>query len=148
MFEVRCHEKDGPVWRKVVPMVRAIDTIMATVDRLQRVPNFLPADNQYTIFLDERNLFFEVADVGLIAVMPWSEQVLHCHITFWDKRLRGREELCRTLAQFITYTTQKPLITGVPETNDVVLAFARRAGFEESSRNNGVVILHFTNYRE
>lgn len=148
MLEVRCHEKHGPVWRKIRPMVRTIEHILETVDRLKKTVNFLPADNEYTVFIDERNLFFEVDNVGLVAVIPWSEAVLHCHITFWDKRLRGREELCRSLAEFVTYTTQKPLITGIPETSELILAFAHRAGFEESSRSNGVVILLFTNYRE
>lgn len=148
MFEVRCYEKGGPVWRSVTILERSIESMMSLVDKLQTVPSFLPAENPYSVFLDERNTFFLVSDVGMLAVLPYSEQVLHCHITFWDKRLRGREDLCRSVAQFVSGISKKLLITAVPEQNRTVLAFAKRVGFEEGSRNNGVVILHFTNYRE
>lgn len=148
MLEVRCEEKGGPVWRSVRPMDLSIQNILSVVEKLEGVTNFLPATNAYSIFLDERNTFFEVDQIGLIAVFPYSERVLHTHITFWDKRLRGREELCRDVARVIVGLTKKILITAIPEENAVILAFAKRLGFEEGSRNNGVVILHFTNYRE
>lgn len=147
MFEVLCKEKKEVIWRQVSIMPRTISRIMEVVDLMRQVSNFLPGDNPYSVFTDENSTFFQVDNVGLIAVIP-IEDMLHCHITFWDRRLRGRERLCRSLAEFVVGTTKKLLYTAIPEGNRVVLEFARRVGFKEGYRSNGVVFLVFTNYTE
>lgn len=121
---------------------------METVDLMQLVPNFLSEiENPYQIFLDPANTFFQIDDVGVVAIMPLAEH-LHCHITFWDGRLRGREGLCKKLAMFITGLTKKELITAVPKDRRVLLAFAKRAGFTDTFHNEESVFLRFTNYTE
>jgi hypothetical protein len=150
MFEVLCLEKGGAIWRAVGLMNRSIMNVLEINDKLQALgpANFMSKHvNPFSILLDPENLFFTVDNVGLIAVMPLNERALHCHIAFWDKRLRGREALCRNLAQFVVAITRKHLVTAIPEGNRVVLAFARRAGFEVAHEANGVVTLYFnTNY--
>jgi hypothetical protein len=104
--------------------------------------------NPFAVLFDPFSTFFLVDNVGIIAVMPLegNDRVLHVHIAFWDKRLRGREELVRNVCQFVVAISQKILITAIPATNRVVLAFARRVGFEVSLEANDIVTLHFTNY--
>jgi hypothetical protein len=148
MFEVLCLEKGGAIWRRISFLPLSPAKIMETVDLMQLVPNFLTGiDNPYAIFLDPENTFFQIDDVGLITVMPIAEH-LHCHITFWDGRLRGREGLCRKLSTFVTGVTKKELITAVPKDRRVLLAFGRRAGFTETFHNEESVFLRFTNYTE
>lgn len=147
MFEVLCIEKKETIWRQISFLPLTPAKILETVDLMQLVPNFLPKDNPYSIFLDPENTFFKIDDVGLITVMPIAEH-LHCHITFWDGRLRGRENLCRKLALFVTGLTKKELITAVPKDRKVLLAFGKRAGFTETFHNEDSVFLRFTNYTE
>lgn len=148
MFEVLCVEKKATVWRHIYFMPLTPAKIMEVVDLMQLVPNFLSEiENPYQIFLDPENTFLLIDDVGLVAIMPLAEH-LHCHITFWDSRLRGREGLCRKLAMFVTGLTKKELITAVPKDRRVLLAFAKRAGFTETFHNEESVFLRFTNYTE
>jgi hypothetical protein len=149
MFEVLCQEKGGAIWRTISLMSRSVPHLIEVNDKLNGLgeANFMSKKvNPFALMVDPANLFFEVDNVGLITVMPLGDQALHCHIAFWDKRLRGRERLCRNLAEFVTAVTRKFLVTAIPENNRVVLAFARRAGFEVGQHNNGVVTLYFTNY--
>jgi hypothetical protein len=146
MFEILCKEKAGPIWRAVRPMNLSVANILDVAQKLAKVPNFLSAQNPLHVFVDPENTIYEIDDVGIIAILPLDRATLHAHMTFWDGRLRGRENVCRYLATFITGLTKKQLITGVPEENKIVLAFVLRAGFEEVQRVNGVVILNFTNY--
>jgi hypothetical protein len=150
VFEVLCEEKSGYIWRTVSFLSRSIQSTMDMAERLSAMgaDSFTFGRNAHVVLLDPANLFFQVDNVGLIAVMPWDTRALHCHIAFWDKRLRGRERLCRNLAEFVVGVTRKHLVTAIPEDRRVVIAFAKRAGFEISHRRNGVVVLNFTNYRE
>lgn len=120
------------------------------VEKLEAVPNFLPKTNPYTALLDPRNLFFEVDNVGLIAAlsMPDFPKLFHVHITFWDGRLRGREELCRTVGTWITLLTDRMLFTQIPIDRKALLAFALRVGFVPSADTGSVRTLVFPNYTE
>lgn len=110
--------------------------------------NFLPKDNPYTFLLNPQNKFFQVDDVGLLAVIPsfeWPE-LLHVHITFWDGRLRGREGLCKSLAAMVSQLTGKFLFTQIPEDRQALLAFAYRVGFQPQANIGPSKTLLFTNY--
>jgi hypothetical protein len=122
--------------------------IWETVARCQRVTNFLPKENPVAPFVVRENLFFEVDDVGLIAIVPVDEALAHAHITFWDGRLRGREELCTAVADWVHYVSQRLLFTVIPETHEKVLAFCKRVGFHERARTEGIVTLVYPNYPE
>lgn len=129
-------------------MDRSVEHILDIIEKLKTIPNFLPPGNEFQPFIQPGNIFLEVDDVGLIAIIPTEHRLYHCHISFWDKRLRGREELCRTVAEWIVELTGMILATGIPETSSSVLAFAKRVGFVERSRQHGVVVLTFPNYPE
>lgn len=146
-FEFLCKEKDGEVRRQVRLMDMSVPAILDTIEKMSKVRNFLPKENPVAPFIQSGNVFFEVDDVGMIALIP-TEGLVHCHITFWDRRLRGREELCRTIAQWAHAMMGKILATGIPETSPAVLSFAKRIGFKEMKREHGIVVLCFSNYTE
>lgn len=121
-----------------------------TADKLRKVENFLPKSNPYVMLLDPKNKFFEVDNVGLIAVLTtdgWTN-LAHVHITFWDQRLRGREGLCRSLAEWVTRFTDKVLFTQIPEDRRALVAFATRVGFVPQANIGPIRTLIFTNYSE
>lgn len=148
MFQHLCREKGGEVLRTVRFMDRSVPHILDTVEKLKTVPNFLVRGDEVRPFIQPGNIFLEVDDVGLIAVIPTEHRLAHVHISFWDKRLRGREELCRTTAQWVSTLTGMILATGIPEQSRTVLAFAKRVGFVEGSIQQGIVVLTFPNYPE
>lgn len=149
MFSHLCEEKKGKVLRTLRLMPRHdIAHIWRVVERCQRVPNFLPEDNPIAPFVIDQNLFFEVDDVGLIAVVPIDERYSHVHITFWDGRMRGRELLCRSLSDWVHCISGRILFTVIPETSEKVVAFCKRVGYVERARTEGVVTLSYPNYPE
>lgn len=151
MFEHLCKEKDGLVWRTVRVAEPSVNWANRVIDKLQTVPNFLQNENPYFILLDSRNKFFEVDNVGIVAVLPldaWPN-LLHVHITFWDRRLRGREGLCRSLADWVTRLCGKTLFTQIPAENKVLLAFASRVGFQmQTSEGSTRTMVYLPNYTE
>lgn len=146
-FEFLCKEKEGEVRRSVRLMGLSVPKILDTIEKMNKVRNFLPKENPVAPFIRPGNVFFEVDDVGMIALVP-ENGIIHCHITFWDRRLRGREELCKTVAEWAHALTGKILATGIPETSPAVIAFAKRLGFKEARREQGIVVLCFSNYTE
>jgi hypothetical protein len=84
-------------------------------------------------------LYWTVDDVGLLIV----SEACDCHIFFWDKRLRGREQLCKRMAEeAMQLLGCEALWTKVPDSEVAVIAFAKRVGFkEEFLKDNGYVLL-------
>lgn len=151
MFEHLCKEKNGAVWRSVRVAKPSVNWANRMIDNLQTVPNFLPKNNPYLTLLDPKNKYFEIDNVGIIAVMPMDDwpNLLHVHITFWDRRLRGREGLCRSLADWVTGICDKTLFTQIPEKNQVLLSFAQRVGFRlQDSIGTVRTLVYFPNYTE
>ena len=86
-----------------------------------------------------------VDDVGLIIAVRDKPHRAQVHIVFWDRRLRGREVLCRGVADYAIHRWHLAYIcTTIPETSRATLEFAKRVGFEEVLRENGEVHLVYT----
>lgn len=137
VLSVICNERGGECTRLVVEMPRDIRLWQDILRQMQTVPNFLAkSDYENTrAFLDERNQFYLIDDVGIAAVFPqrWF-QAAHVHITFWDRKLRGRENLCRLLCDYVkTKYELDHLFTVIPVDSKTVLAFAKRIGFQDKS---------------
>jgi hypothetical protein len=127
-------------------MPRDIAHLINVVEKMQRVPNFLPKDNPIEPMFSSSSLFFEVDDVGMIAVVPTHySKVAHCHITFWDKRLRGREQLCRNLCEIVRGLCKYQLLVAIPQDRQTIVEFARRVGFQQMNSKDGVILLHYDN---
>lgn len=149
MFSCMCTEKGGKKLRSIRLMPRHdIAYIWETVARCERVANFLPKDNPIAPFMVRENLFFEIDDVGMIAVVPVEGTLAHVHITFWDGRMRGRELLCHTLSDWCSQLLGRTLFTVIPESSEKVLAFCKRVGYLERAREQGIVTLSYPNYPE
>lgn len=85
-------------------------------------------------------LYWVVDDVGLM----FATMAGDVHVFFWDKRLRGREDLAKTMMLVSMGIFGLPEAwTTIPETERAVLAFAKRIGFTEQNRQDGLVKLTF-----
>lgn len=117
-------------------MSRDPKEILEVFDRLKSTPSFLARDAKLrpvalVELLNPDVIYYLVDDVGMVAIYPDSIHAsAHAHITFWDKRLRGRETLCREIAREVMKTWRLEFIwTVIPFDARATLAFAKRMGF-------------------
>lgn len=130
-----CSEPDGIKLRKVHELQRTHEEIARVIKLSEGVPNlfsgqtcFQSIDNLY----DPSKVYFLVDDVGIIAAVPDGLGAAHVHITFWDRRLRGREGLCREVAKWLLQNLHLMVLwTVIPKKSKTTLAFAKRLGFIE-----------------
>lgn len=69
------------------------------------------------------------------------EGLIDVHVAFWDKRLRGREAMCRAMAQNAARESgYHGVWTAIPMKARATIAFAKRIGFRQERVTNGIVI--------
>lgn len=109
-----------------------ISVLLDIQQRLEAVPNFLPETNPLGVFLQEDAEVYLVDNVGvLVAVDIRAGDQAHVHMTFWDRRLRGRETLVETVARLVIQRHDLEYVwTAVPKKLRHVVAFVKRVGFE------------------
>lgn len=75
---------------------------------------------------------FLVDDVGVIFQGPLSWRGNpDVHVMFWDKVLRGREDLARVMAiEIATQAGARGVFTAIPKSGRATIAFAQRVGFK------------------
>lgn len=129
--------------REVQPLPKKIGVLLDVTEKLARVPNFLPQDGSVHSLIAPDSAFFLVDDVGIIGAMGIKRgHSAHVHVTFWDGRLRGREVLCREVAQLIIHVADlSGVFTAIPSERRTVVAFARRVGFDIVGVRKGVTVL-------
>jgi hypothetical protein len=129
---VVCDEKHGVVVREVKPLVITPEKREWLAEKLRTVRNFLD-DRGVDGLCDDAWQVLEVDDVGLI-MLDKLENGLYArvHITFWDRRLRGRERLCRRVADYwIDKYDLVGVYTTIPHDAAMVKEFCKRVGFQE-----------------
>lgn len=146
MIAVKCKEGDRVVTRYIQRMQPDVADALSVYDNARQVSNmFGKMDEQALTFLvGNAEWFWKVDDVGLICVSPLGSMphTAHVHITFWDKRLRGREEICRELARRVTAECHYHTFwTAIPREARTVLAFAKRVGFQVHSEDAKRLVL-------
>lgn len=86
---------------------------------------------------------FQVDTVGmLIQGFVTYNDMIDVHIVFWDRRLRGREPMCRSMAQLVASEGGFAGVwTAIPQDAAATLAFAKRVGFRQERTVNGIAVL-------
>lgn len=129
-------------------MARTPEEIGGILDAVQGMPNLFEGQSCWKSIdelYDERKIYLLVDNVGIICFVPRDDNA-HVHITFWDKRLRGRELLCKVVArEMMQALGLRFLWTAIPESARVILAFTKRLGFREARRFGPTIVLEYTN---
>jgi len=141
-----CEERTGRILRTVLEMEKDEALIWWIFDRIRGIPNFITHDpSKFTFesmlwcFLPTIKLYL-IDDVGTALLQKHSKTVADIHITFWDKVLRGREQLCIAALRQITGEEHlSSLSTSIPLTSRATLAFAKRLGFKSISQPDSPV---------
>lgn len=122
-------EPEGTFVRRVRPFEQKDAQVVW--DKLKTVPNFLGSLSPETLF-DPKLEIVLIDDIGAGVLDDRTDQYARVHITFWDKRLRGREYLCKRIAQmFMDKYNLGYVYSTIPHEARTVIAFARRIGFKE-----------------
>jgi hypothetical protein len=112
--------------------------------KLQTVRNCFKYGKEVEGLLDPKLTILEVDDVGLTVLDGLGEldKGGRVHITFWDRKLRGRELLCKRVAErWLAEFDLDFLYTSIPVGFRPVLAFCKRVGFVECGEDEGGVRL-------
>lgn len=144
-----CQEPEGRVSRTVRRLPAYPAVVLEVYDRLHDVPSMFswegtPSSDTIEQLLDPRNLFWLVDDVGLLGCIPteWPG-IAHVHCTFWDHRMRGRENMCRAmLVHFLSYGYDE-FLTAASKRAGMARAFAQRIGFRVYEVQNDITVLRY-----
>jgi hypothetical protein len=139
-YFVECNEpKIGRIVRKVQDFKRGLEHTMELQERMMQVPNMLDSEDSVgslMALLHPSVHIFEVDDVGVVAfdqvVINLSARV---HCTFWDRRLRGREKLCKSVIERFSGPLGLRVIYCENE-SPMIWEFLERVGFN-SHREEG-----------
>lgn len=141
-MNVACQEKDGTHIRITRVLSKVPSNLQRIAEKMAKVPNFLD-DRGWKVMAEPDFAGFEVDDVGIVGMdeLVVGEQG-RVHVTFWDKKLRGRELLCKRIAlHWIERFKLKMVFTSIPPSSPSVLAFCKRVGFVEVSEEGGLIHL-------
>lgn len=148
LHQLECLEKGGSVLRSFRLADKTTAGILELVEKIQRAPNFFSdSGNPYLWLLDEKTMIYLIDDVGTVVIRPCRGYDGEAHVTFWDRRMRGREALCRQIGQ--DFLLQRglsicSLFTAVPVDRRAVIAFSKRVGFQTVAVANGVEAMEYT----
>lgn len=149
IMTVKCEEPTGPVTREV-NLVRDVDAdyMRFLFSNLYGLPSMFDTgplrdfEKLRMSLVNHDWTLLQVDDVGLLAVGPIRlDQMADVHVTFWDKRFRGRETLTRRVAEWAIKTHGLVAVfTSLPATARATIAFAKRVGFRPVGYKEGVTL--------
>lgn len=156
VLSIICTEPEGTTLRNVRPVSLTTDKLRDYYERLkefdiafnEHAPNspegfasiFLSVNDDFTV--SSNGLVFEVDDVGILYLTHISlGYSAIAHFAFWDRRLRGREELIQKMITFAfeQYGFQR-IETRVAMYAVPMLAAVERIGFTKEGRAREAVL--------
>ena len=141
-----CNEATGTHYRMIYyvePTVKLEDFLWERMHGLPSMFGIVPlVDRDRLRRLWDRNLMWlMVDDVGIVGFDLTTRAMPNIHVTFWDKRMRGRELLGTELCNWALDYFQVPAIfTQAPAASKVTIAWAKRLGFKVSNWYSASVI--------
>lgn len=140
-LEFACDERRGYVVRHVLEVEATPMAEMYLRLHLDDMPSSPMKDISHIYSYGAR--LFLVDDVGMMlkGTIDFGGLV-DVHIGFWDRVLRGREQMCRYMAELVAHDAGiRGVWTAMPPSARATLAFAKRIGFTEASHNDSAVVL-------
>lgn len=116
LMRVLCKEKGGDVVREIRLASLSTEKLRHYYDNLkqfraifndhvngsfERFANLFLSQNVETGALQPRGLIWEVDDVGILFLTEVDEVQGEAHFTFWDRRLKGRENLIIEMVRYV-----------------------------------------------
>lgn len=149
ILKFECNEPEGKIVRSVSLTKLSLDRLQFLWDKLSPFDvlfnDFVKGDFQafmrhFVVQVEGQpvpaGLFWDVDDVGIL-LMKDIKPLVSCtaHFVFWDRRFRGRENLCRGMIRyaFDTYKFERIEVRVPLYAQDTILA-VERLGFTKEGR--------------
>lgn len=154
VLTVECDEPRGKVKREVRLTQLSMDRIKFMWDRLNKFDvlfnDFVRGDvkefiNHFVVVIDGEprptGLIWDIDDVGIFflnEIRPL--QSASAHMVFWDRRFKGREELCRAMLRYVfdQYKLRRIQVE-VPLYANSTLQTMERIGFVKEGRKRKAI---------
>lgn len=145
VFSVLCKERSGEIIRRARYLRDHLDDAVYVYHRLRGLPSMFSATPLESLqpirkAFEQGWQILAIDDVGLVAVgTDMVEEYIDVHITFWDRVLRGREDLARVaIGWALDVTEAQGVYTAIPSSSKATIAFAKRVGFEVTAWLNNL----------
>lgn len=156
ILEVECREPEGSVIRSVRLAKLSFEKLKFFYEKTKDfdtlfndyiggnfeafVSQFIMQDRSGEIF--PTGIVWEVDDVGILRLSDISPGLeATAHFTFWDRRLRGRENLVKEMVRYaIEQFKLHRIIVEVPLYAKPILYFVERIGFQKEGREREAVM--------
>lgn len=141
----RCVEKGREVVREIRQLDKLPEHALYIYDKIRvcRLQTGWETPLTLETLLGVDTVVWQVDNVGVICL--YFGEVPHVHVFFWDRRLRGRETLCRQhAAKIMREWNFIELWTVIPQEASVIAAFAYRIGFKLQAIQEGRLVLRIT----
>jgi hypothetical protein len=141
-----CQEKGGLTLRRVEPLSKTAKDLAWLVLQLKEADSFLrhvSMADALTLLLDKHTYILTIDSVGAVVLSSINEGYsAEVHVTFWDGRVRGRERMCRKIAEWLfrMYSLAE-MHCLIPEGNTTGLRLAKAVGFKDFRHENGNVLM-------
>lgn len=140
-----CHEKTGLTLRRVEPLVKDAKTLAWLVLMLQESDSFMRhvcMADALSLLLAQNTYVLTIDDVGAVILTGIKKGCsAEVHVTFWDGRVRGRERMCRKIAEWLFRMYElSEMLCLIPEGNTTGRRLARAVGFVDFKHENGNVL--------
>lgn len=149
IFGIKCREPDGEVVRYVTESRLDFDRIRFLWEQLKQFDVLFNdfVDGDFRAFVDHfvyevngvpkaAGLMWDIDDIGIFFLNNLKPHAsAEAHFVFWDKRFRGREELCRMMLGYIfeEFEFQK-IVVKVPLYAHRTFLMVERLGFIHEGR--------------
>ena len=137
VLKVECEERDGVVTRTARLLTPAMDDVIAVYNNLRGLPSMFSATPMRTLrpIVDAMDAGWEILLVDNVGLLAFGTTIIEghidVHVTFWDRILRGREQLAREAIDWaMTSSGALGVYTGIPSSSKATIAFAKRVGFQ------------------
>ncbi len=150
VMSVECNERGGTITRDVSLCELSIENLKFLYEKLSEFPILFNdyVTNDLNSFIDafvavqadgsvkSRGIIWLVDDVGILfinGIIPHYEA--QAHFTFWDKKIRGRENLILKMLKYLfeEYKFHR-IVVQVPLYAPPVMRFVERLGFTKEGR--------------
>ena len=140
-----CFEKAGLILRRVELLDRGAKALAWLVLQLKEKDSFLRhvgMADALVLLLDQHTYILTVDNVGVIILTNIHKgRSAEVHVTFWDGRVRGRERMCRKVAEWLFRMFElSEMYCQIPEGNTTGLRLAKAVGFIDFRHENGNVL--------
>ena len=149
VLSVECSERDGTYLRDVTFAPLSVERLKHYWEKMKAYKSIFGTpihdiDDFINTFvwsdgkdMQAGGIIYEVDDVGILSIdnIVVSKMQCNAHLVFWDRKLRGREDLVRQMCEYaFDEFGLRRIVVEIPLHSMPVVKFVERVGFQKEGR--------------